>query len=744
MHRIRADLVVSSILGLLCFMFFARLFYPEPQLLVTPDYGRSDAWHFSFSTKFALGEALSQNTLPLWRSDIGDGFPLFAEGQTGALYLPNLLLFRFLPAVTAYNIALVGAVFMLGLGTYWLCRILKNSPLASGFVGLTVMFSGLTMTQLPHITLLQGMSMLPFVVSLSILVVTRGPYPFMGFLVFALSQQIMAGFPQATFLTCIVSALFVAWHSYQTKNIAGSLYVVLAMMLGLAGGAVQILPSWEFLKSSTDPKGFTPAMSSMYSMPFTHLLSFFNPFALGNPKMGTYPPFYAFDGSIFWENTPYVGLLPLILLAISIRFIKKSRILLLYWAIALGSLILAGGKYAPTYILFSAWPLTLFRVPSRFLWITILSIALIGGHVIDRVVRHNKAHWITLILSVGVLIHGISLERTWWSYHLIEPARLWLAPPAIARQIPAGRIFTVGHGALYNLAVTKKGWENGEPYRNLRQGMIPNSNMLWHVPQHSIYAGRYLRRPAITDTLMTDSMSADQYIATVSGTKFFDMFSIKNILSFVPLNAPEFIREKTISKEGDAELFLFSNPNALPRAYFSLEATSAATLNEAVSTLISPGFKPGTTVLLERHDITKQKQLSAFLSPTSSSPRTKTGEITWEQDSHTAIRLSVVSDQDALLVLTDTYYPGWVAHINGHPTPIMAANLSQRAVVVPAGKHIVTFAYRPLSLMWGTVITCAAFLITTILMIVLKISANSRTGKTALRHVFDHPGTRRR
>lgn len=742
MHRIRADLVVSSILGLLCFIFFARLFFPEPQLLVTPDYGRSDAWHFSFSTKFALGEALSQNTLPLWRSDIGDGFPLFAEGQTGALFLPNLLLFRFLPAVTAYNIALVSAVLMFGLGTYWWCRILKNSPLASGFVGVTVMFSGLTMTQLPHITLLQGMSMLPFVVSFSILIVTRGPYPFVGFLVFALSQQITAGFPQATFLTGIVSVLFVAWYAYQTKNITRSLYVILGMALGLAGGAVQILPSWEFLKSSTDPAGFTPATSSMYSMPLAHLLSFFNPFALGNPGIGTYPPFYAFDGSIFWENTPYVGLLPLILLAISIRFIKKSPILVLFWAIILGSLILAGGKYAPTYILFSVWPLTLFRVPSRFLWITILSITLTGGHVIDRVVRHNKAHWITLLLSMGVLMHGISLERTWWSYHLIEPARLWLAPPEIARQIPTGRIFTVGHGALYNLAVTKQGWENGEPYRNLRQGMIPNSNMLWHVPQHSIYAGRYLRRPAITDSLMTDSMSTDQHVATVSATKFFDMFSIKHILSFVPLDAPEFIRERTISTEGDTELFLFSNPNALPRAYLTFEATSAATLNEAVSTLVSPGFKPETTTLLEQHDIVKQKQVSPLLSSVSS-PKTKTGEITWEQDSHTAIRLSVVSDQDALLVLTDTYYPGWVAHIDGRPTSIMAANLSQRAVVVPTGKHTVTFAYRPRSLMWGTVITSAAFFITVILMIVLRISANSRTGKTALWRVVDRPGIRR-
>ena len=63
--------------------------------------------------------------------------------------------------------------------------------------------------------------------------------------------------------------------------------------------------------------------------------------------------------------------------------------------------------------------------------------------------------------------------------------------------------------------------------------------------------------------------------------------------------------------------------------------------------------------------------------------------------------MRVQSTQDAILVFSDSYYPGWVAEVDGSPTTIYRANITQRAVVVPAGEHQVSFRFRPLTVIVG-------------------------------------------
>ncbi len=53
------------------------------------------------------------------------------------------------------------------------------------------------------------------------------------------------------------------------------------------------------------------------------------------------------------------------------------------------------------------------------------------------------------------------------------------------------------------------------------------------------------------------------------------------------------------------------------------------------------------------------------------------------------------------LVLTDVFYPGWKAFLDGVETPILRANYAFRAVRVPQGAHSVVFRYEPLSFTLG-------------------------------------------
>ena len=53
---------------------------------------------------------------------------------------------------------------------------------------------------------------------------------------------------------------------------------------------------------------------------------------------------------------------------------------------------------------------------------------------------------------------------------------------------------------------------------------------------------------------------------------------------------------------------------------------------------------------------------------------------------------------NGLLVLHDTYYPGWIAEVDGKSAPILRADILFRAVELPPGTHRVTFRFAPFSL----------------------------------------------
>ncbi|MCS7041083.1 MAG: YfhO family protein, partial [Caldilineales bacterium] len=86
-------------------------------------------------------------------------------------------------------------------------------------------------------------------------------------------------------------------------------------------------------------------------------------------------------------------------------------------------------------------------------------------------------------------------------------------------------------------------------------------------------------------------------------------------------------------------------------------------------------------------------------------PSPTPGEVTITAVEPETVRLQVQTPVAAWLVLSDAWYPGWEATVDGQPTPIERANLLLRAVHVPAGEHEVVFRFRPLSFRLGAALT---------------------------------------
>ena len=69
------------------------------------------------------------------------------------------------------------------------------------------------------------------------------------------------------------------------------------------------------------------------------------------------------------------------------------------------------------------------------------------------------------------------------------------------------------------------------------------------------------------------------------------------------------------------------------------------------------------------------------------------------------VRVRVTTPGAGLLRLADQWYPDWKAYVDGKPVPILRADHVLRAVVVPAGTHLVDFRFESASLRQGLMLS---------------------------------------
>jgi hypothetical protein len=190
----------------------------------------------------------------------------------------------------------------------------------------------------------------------------------------------------------------------------------------------------------------------------------------------------------------------------------------------------------------------------------------------------------------------------------------------------------------------------------------------------------------------------------VTSSPFLDIASVQYLV--LRTDAPDLSRIATTA--GGA---LYRNPHALPRARLVNDVTVVSDQAQALSWLREVG-KAGAhasdTILLGRAVVEAAPGEMASLGgrPASGlSTREASPLVAFTSDDPDQVLLSVETPSPALLILSDTYYPGWQATIDGVHTKIHPTNLLFRGVIVPAGRHAVGFEYRPASLWVGLLLS---------------------------------------
>ncbi len=154
---------------------------------------------------------------------------------------------------------------------------------------------------------------------------------------------------------------------------------------------------------------------------------------------------------------------------------------------------------------------------------------------------------------------------------------------------------------------------------------------------------------------------------------------------------------------GGPYIFL-RNPVGLPRAYAVYDAECLDAGSEQWQRLLSPEFDPRTTVVLDR-----SPECTTRVATSPTMRRGPDVEIVDLEPMRVRLRANMV--RPGYVVLTDTYYPGWQARVNGKPVAILRANGMVRAVRVPDGPVDIVFEYVPMSFYAGTSIAMVAFLL---------------------------------
>jgi hypothetical protein len=267
-------------------------------------------------------EALARGELPLWEDRLGLGFPLYAEGQIGAFYPPNWLIFKLSP-LAALDVSRVLHLALAGTGAGLIAlRLTGRRSGALVSAGVAVL-GGAIVSKLEWTNFVAAYGWLPWV----LLPLAGRSRPTGRTIVLASAAwgvQALAGHPNVWLLTGVAAlVLLVAQRPFRLSLPR----VVLFVVLGAALGAVQLLPTALLTTLSVRSAGVTPddAFTSA-STPFDLLaFGFAHPF-IRTDRTGwdIYSVWYPDGIFALLEATAFVGL-PVIALAMAGVAWRRAR-----------------------------------------------------------------------------------------------------------------------------------------------------------------------------------------------------------------------------------------------------------------------------------------------------------------------------------------------------------------------------------------------------------------------------------
>lgn len=298
-------------------------------------------------------------------------------------------------------------------------------------------------------------------------------------------------------------------------------------------------------------------------------------------------------------------------------------------------------------------------------------------------------------------------------FHAVEWLMNEMAQPGpLARFVPDGR----GPFRLLSIGETV-GLESASGYSS----MLPwrYVQLLYIINNGQPYPFKKLRYdPAAAQLMRLDSPLVDmlniRYLISYARP------SSKWLERFYP--SPGLPPHARYEPSWDPILRVYENTAVMPRAYIGYQARLANTQALEASLLAQRDFDPHREFVL---GLERGRSEPAAPPPPIENRGRQPGAARILQHQRHRVVIEAEAAAAGMLILADTYFPGWSATVDGIQQPIWPVNLAQRGVALAPGPHRVEMVYRDRALIWGSSLSLLGLLLTLALLVLRRAPPGS-------------------
>ena len=724
-------------------------------------------------------DCVRQGVLPLWNPYAYCGSPFIANDQSAVFY-PLTGLHYLLPFHLATLLGAILKLYLAGLGLHYLLRRFGVSPGPSlvGAVGFVLCGSNILWLNHPHtnVTVL-----LPLLLLLTDKFIADRPRAlWAGLWGLLVGVQFFGGHIESSYNVLLVCGLFFiyrmvgivrlerSWKAFWRPVAAGGL----ASLLGLMIGAVQLLPTLEYLQHGaivSKRERSLPESPTAHAFRWRWLPTLVMPSFYGNPirQPHTLPESFRQEYRLqnFNERSgAWVGI-PLMLLAgVLITVRRPGRHTLFFFLLLLFGFCVAY-RIPGVFQAFLALPGSKLMEPmlTRFELLMAFSFCVLGAYGLDELVKRVAAG--AGELSAPSLSTQIMLLAAW-----IALAGCAFAG-AVAFYLADGPRFPQTTAMLTPLLVNLKGFP-----AQIALGFVVASALLlgasilcvlafyfgprllgkrlwliWLVLSAAdLLYFAYDYNPIVDPKLVLPDVPSIHFLQDNIGHHRIDgsinafppslptCFNIRDVRGFDAVEVKDYIDyvtypsanltprmrtmgvkfylplgpERTLSgsmvHSPDLYVYRLDDFTSRVQVVGQAEVFVGGPRNRLLPRLNRTDFDPRRSVILWTPGNVQSVQVQGDPG--------QAGTAEFVRDGINEVVLTARLERPGWLVLADTWYPGWRVQVDGKPAELLRANYTFRAVKLPPGDHSVRFHYRPLSFTLGLVLSVVGLLACTLWM----------------------------